>query len=306
MESHKEFISMAIEVAKSAKAKGNLPYGCVLVDETGEVIFKGENTINSDHDMLAHAEINILREAGKTYSHEELKSFTIYTSDEPCPMCASAIYWSGVGKLVYGLSKTEYYKIVGKKNPDWVFEMSARDVLSQGGRKVEVIGPIQEKEAAKLHKNLTMKINEKIKALGLELPSVSEPGGNYVSVNVRENIAYVAIQFPINNGEYLYQGRLGDAISTIQGYEAMKLSALNVIAQIESKIGFENVIGLNHIDAYFQSGKNWDESPEVVNGASDLFVNVLGDKGKHSRAIFGVDVLPRNFSVGLTASFTIK
>ena len=151
-----------------------------------------------------------------------------------------------------------------------------------------------------------MSLYDKLKAHNLELPEVSVPGGNYVSVNIRGNIAYVAIQFPIEDGSYLYQGRLGDIITTAEGYEAMKLSALNVIAQIEAKVGFDNVIGLNHIDAYFQAGKNWDESPEVVNGASDLFVNILEDKGTHSRAIFGVEKLPRNFSVGLTASFTIK
>ena len=151
-----------------------------------------------------------------------------------------------------------------------------------------------------------MNINKKLKELNIVLPSVSQPGGNYVSVNVRGNIAYVAIQFPIDNGEYFYQGRLGEQLTTEDGYKAMQLSALNVIAQIEAKIGFDNIIGLNHIDAYFQSGNDWDESPEVVNGASDVFVDILGEKGTHSRAIFGVDVLPRNFSVGLTASFTIK
>lgn len=86
----------------------------------------------------------------------------------------------------------------------------------------------------------------------------------------------------------------------------MRLCALNVITQVKNKIGFENILGLNHIDAYFQSGRSWDESPEVVDGASDLFVNILGNKGAHSRAIFGVEALPRNFSVGLTAGFTIK
>lgn len=151
-----------------------------------------------------------------------------------------------------------------------------------------------------------MNINKKLKELNIELPSVSQPGGNYVSVNVRGNIAYVAIQFPIDNGEYFYQGRLGKQLTTQDGYKAMQLSALNVIAQIEAKIGFNKVEGLNHIDAYYQASKNWDEAPEVVNGASDVFVDILGEKGTHSRAIFGVDVLPRNFSVGLTASFTIK
>lgn len=147
---------------------------------------------------------------------------------------------------------------------------------------------------------------EKLNELGLKLPEISTPGGNYVSVNIRENIAYVAIQFPIRNGNYLYQGRLGEELTTEDGIKAMQLCALNVLAQIDAKVGFDNIVGLNHIDAYFQSGTNWDESPEVVNGASDLFVEVLGEKGIHSRAIFGVEKLPRNFSVGLTVSCTIQ
>lgn len=139
-----------------------------------------------------------------------------------------------------------------------------------------------------------------------ELPKVSTPGGSYVSVNIRENIAYVAIQFPILNEKYLYLGRLGNDLSTEDGYKAMEICALNVLAQIDKKVGFDKLVGLNHIDAYFQSGENWDDSPIVVNGASDLFMKILEEKGEHSRAIFGVDKLPRNFSVGLTASFTIE
>tara|TARA_R110000796_G_scaffold74374_1_gene167159 strand:+ start:119851 stop:120312 length:462 start_codon:yes stop_codon:yes gene_type:complete len=146
---------------------------------------------------------------------------------------------------------------------------------------------------------------ENLRNLKLALPEVSTPGGNYTSVNIRANIAYVAIQFPIVENEYLYQGRLGDNMSTEEGYRAMELCALNVLAQINSKVGFDRLVGLNHIDIYFQAGENWDESPKVANGASDLFVNVLEEKGLHSRAIFGVQSLPRNFSVGLTASFTL-
>jgi enamine deaminase RidA (YjgF/YER057c/UK114 family) len=156
--------------------------------------------------------------------------------------------------------------------------------------------------------NMKELINPKgnLAKLNLELPKVSIPGGSYVSVNVRGNIAYIAIQFPILNDKYLYQGRIGNEITTEEGYKAMELCALNVLAQVENKIGFDNIVGLNHIDAYFQSGTDWDDSPIVVNGASDLFVKVLGEKGKHSRAIFGVEKLPRNFSVGLTATFTIE
>jgi len=85
----------------------------------------------------------------------------------------------------------------------------------------------------------------------------------------------------------------------------MEVCALNVLAQIDKKVGFDRIVGLNHIDAYFQSDENWDESPKVVDGASDLFTKILGQKGEHSRAIFGVHKLPRNFSVGLTVTFTI-
>lgn len=151
-----------------------------------------------------------------------------------------------------------------------------------------------------------MSVKENLKNLGYSLPKVSEPGGNYVSVNIRENMAYIAIQFPILNDVYLYQGRLGEEISTTEGYKAMELCALNVLAQVDAKIGFERIIGLNHLDAYFQSGEDWDDSPKVVNGASDLFVKVLGNKGEHSRAIFGVHKLPRNFCVGMTSTFTIE
>lgn len=151
-----------------------------------------------------------------------------------------------------------------------------------------------------------MNIKDRIQNLGYDLPKISTPGGSYVSVNIRGNIAYVAIQFPIRDEEYQYQGRLGKEVSTAEGYKAMQLCALNVLAQVENKIGFENIVGLNHIDAYYQSAKDWDDAPQVVDGASDLFVHILEEKGRHSRAIFGVDRLPRNFSVGLTTSFTIQ
>ena len=142
--------------------------------------------------------------------------------------------------------------------------------------------------------------------LGLELPAATTPGGTYVSVNVRGNIAYIAIQFPILNGQFLYQGKLGAEISSDEGYKAAQLCALNVLSQVHHKIGFDKIEGLNHIDAQYLAAPGWDEAPKVVNGASDLFVNVLGEKGKHSRAIFGAHHLPRNFCVGITATFTLK
>lgn len=150
-----------------------------------------------------------------------------------------------------------------------------------------------------------MSVFEELKQMGLSLPEVSTPGGSYVSVNIRGKIAYVAIQFPIWNGEYLYQGILGNELQTEDGYKALQLAALNVLAQVNAKIGFERIEGLNHLDIYYQAADGWDDGPKVANGASDLFVKVLGDKGSHTRAIFGVATLPRQFCAGLTCTFTL-
>ncbi len=142
---------LAIETARASKAKGNLPFGCVLVNENAEVIAYGENTIVTEKDCLGHAEVNLIRDVSRLYSFEYLNSCTIYTSDEPCPMCSSAIFWSGIGTLVYGLSKKRYYDIMGRDNPNYRFEMPSREVFEKGGRKVEVIGPLLEDEAAQVH-----------------------------------------------------------------------------------------------------------------------------------------------------------
>jgi len=150
-----------------------------------------------------------------------------------------------------------------------------------------------------------MTIQQQLDKLGLTLPEAPKPGGNYLSVNIRGNIAYIAIQLPKLGDNWIYKGRIGDELTTEDGYKAMQLCALNVLAHINKSIGFENVVGLNHIDAYYQAGEDWDDAPKIVDGASDLFVNVLGEKGRHSRAIFGVHKLPRNFSVGVTCSLTI-
>ena len=147
---------------------------------------------------------------------------------------------------------------------------------------------------------------KKLQELQLELPTVSTPGGSYSSVNIRGNIAYIAIQFPIKNGELHYLGRLGNELTTQEGAQAMQMCALNVLAQVHHTIGLDRVVGLNHFDAYYQSGDDWNEAPKVIDGASDLFLKVLGDKGAHSRAIFGVDKLFGNLCVGITCTFTIK
>jgi len=148
-------------------------------------------------------------------------------------------------------------------------------------------------------------IEERLKELGLLLPETTVPGGNYVSLNIRGVVGFVAIQFPVINEQYHFQGRLGAEISTEEGYKAMQLCALNVLAQINKHITMEKFVGMNHLDACYQCVDGWDDAPVVADGASDLFINVLAEKGRHARGICRVAGLPRNFSVGLTATFTI-
>jgi enamine deaminase RidA (YjgF/YER057c/UK114 family) len=149
-------------------------------------------------------------------------------------------------------------------------------------------------------------ILDKLKSLGVPFGAPPQPGGSYVAVNIRGNVAYVAIQLPIKDEQFFFLGRLGKDITTEQGYEAAKMAATNVLLQMDKFVGDERIVGLNHVDIYYQVHDTWDEGPRVANGASDLFLNVLGDRGVHTRAILGVERLPRNHSVALVASFTIR
>jgi enamine deaminase RidA (YjgF/YER057c/UK114 family) len=151
-----------------------------------------------------------------------------------------------------------------------------------------------------------MSITERIQAAGISLEDRPLPGGNYVSVNIRGKVAYVAIQFPIQNGQMMYRGVLGKDLSTQDGYEAARLSAINVLKQVHAYMALDNIEGLNHIDVYYNCELPWDDGPAVANGASDLFTELLGEAGQHTRAIFGVHSLPRGFCVGITASFTLR
>lgn len=141
----------AFDIAKRSKAKGNLAYGCLLVDENNTILLEGENSVLTKNDALGHAEINLIREASTLYPPDFLNKCTIYTSDEPCPMCSSAIFWGGIGKLVFGLSKARFYQEFGHDNPNIDFNIASREILKAGGRKVQIEGPILEEEALLIH-----------------------------------------------------------------------------------------------------------------------------------------------------------
>ena len=135
-------------VARRARAHGNRPFGALLVAGNGAVLAAAENTQLSEGQVLAHAEMNLLHRAVAEFSPDVLAAATMYTSAEPCAMCAGAIFWSGVSRLVYGLSGDRLHQISGFT--PHMLVASARDVLARAGRQVEVVGPVFETEAAAL------------------------------------------------------------------------------------------------------------------------------------------------------------
>jgi tRNA(Arg) A34 adenosine deaminase TadA len=146
-----KFLRQAIDVSRCSRENGNHPFGAILVSSTGEVLLEAENTVNTSRDATAHAEINLMRMASQKFPIEILAASTLYSSCEPCAMCAGAIYWTGVGRLVYALSETELYKITGTNTDNPTMHLECREVLARGQRKIEVLGPALEKIAAAVH-----------------------------------------------------------------------------------------------------------------------------------------------------------
>ena len=146
-----EFMRAAIDVARDAREKGNHPFGALLVDKHKNVILCAENTVISERDCTGHAETNLVRRASKKYTRDFLANCSLYASTEPCPMCAGAIFWANIRRIVFGLSQNSLYEIVDNNNAE-ILNVSCRDILLHGNKSIEVIGPMLEKEAKAVHR----------------------------------------------------------------------------------------------------------------------------------------------------------
>ena len=140
-----QHLRSAIAVAWRARAHGNHPFGAILVDEHNQVVLEAENTVITEKDCTGHAETNLVRMATHLFSPEELAHHTLYTSTEPCGMCAGAIHWSQIGRVVYALSETDLYDIVGP-SPEHLL-LPCREVFAHSQRPIKVLGPFEELEA---------------------------------------------------------------------------------------------------------------------------------------------------------------
>jgi tRNA(Arg) A34 adenosine deaminase TadA len=139
----------AIAIARRAREHGNHPFGALLADEQGRVLLEAENSVNTESDCTGHAELNLMRLASRQYTFDDLARCTLYTSTEPCPMCSGAIFWGGVGRVVYALSEAGLYAMTG--DSPHKLPLACREVFAHGGRPIEVLGPAIEDEARQVH-----------------------------------------------------------------------------------------------------------------------------------------------------------
>jgi len=107
----------------------------------------GQPAFITGEDRIAHCEINLIHQLNSNVDLHFLEYCTLYASTEPCAMCAGAIYWSGIGTVVYALGKDTYHKIAGTCDPAHILRSSAQDLFDRGGRQVTVLGPLLEEEA---------------------------------------------------------------------------------------------------------------------------------------------------------------
>jgi tRNA(Arg) A34 adenosine deaminase TadA len=146
-------LKASIAVAWRARDNGNHPFGAVLVDDNNRVVLEAENTVVTGRDSTGHAETNLVRLATQKFLPGQLVHYTLYSSTEPCAMCAGAIYWSQIRRVVYALSEMDLYAIIGP-SPEHLL-LPCREVFAHSKRHIEVHGPIPslETEARAVHKD---------------------------------------------------------------------------------------------------------------------------------------------------------
>jgi enamine deaminase RidA (YjgF/YER057c/UK114 family) len=140
-----------------------------------------------------------------------------------------------------------------------------------------------------------------------EIPeNVPVPLGNYRAVMVLGSIGFVSGQFPIRDGKLAFRGKLGAELTPEQGREAAAVCALNVLGQLRRRLGKDFArIQLGRIEGYVACGPNFFSQPDILDGASAVFIDVLGNRGAHARAAFAVPQLPHDAPIELLVTFAL-
>lgn len=146
-----DMLRRTVELARASRDRGDHPFGALLAGPDGAVLLEAMNTCGTLGDRTGHAERNLMTEASRLYDADYLARCTMYTSAEPCAMCAGSVYWAGVGRVVHGLSERALKELIGPDPENLTMDLPCVDVFAAGQRKVEVIGPLLEDESAAVH-----------------------------------------------------------------------------------------------------------------------------------------------------------
>jgi len=146
-------------------------------------------------------------------------------------------------------------------------------------------------------------INRRLAEIGVTLPTPAKPVANYVPWVHTGNLVFISGQGPIADGKILYQGRLPDTVSPEDGIKSARLCAINVVAQLREACGgdLDRVKRIVKLVGFVNAAPDFADHPKIVNGASDLMVEIFGDKGRHARSAVGSPSLPFNISVEVEA-----
>jgi enamine deaminase RidA (YjgF/YER057c/UK114 family) len=151
-------------------------------------------------------------------------------------------------------------------------------------------------------------IEQKLKELGLELPTLSAPQASYVGFKISGNTLVVSGQLPLKEGKPTLFGKLGDDVTIEQAYIAAQQCALNILAQVKAAVGgdWNRIVQVVRLGGFVNCVPSFTDAPKVVNGASDLMVKLFGEAGSHARAAVGVASLPSGVAVEVDAIFELK
>jgi len=143
-----------------------------------------------------------------------------------------------------------------------------------------------------------MTAEDKLNSLGITLPFPPAPAGSYVPVVISQNLAFIAGQIPTEAGQVKFRGKLGKDVTVEDGQQAARLCTINALAQLKSKLGdLDMVKRVVKVTGFVNCDPSFVDQPKVVNGASDLLVQIFGEKGRHARAAVGVSSLPLDSAV---------
>jgi enamine deaminase RidA (YjgF/YER057c/UK114 family) len=149
-------------------------------------------------------------------------------------------------------------------------------------------------------------IEARLKALNMTLPELAAPIANYVPFLHLGNMLFISGQLPLRDGKITVAGKLGAGVDLAQGEEAARLCALNILAQAKTALrDLDRIVQLLRLNGFVNSAPDFTDHPKVINGASNLMVEQLGDKGRHTRVAVGCASLPLGSAVEIDAVFAI-